>query len=126
MTRTTLLTALVPMILAGCSSFSFHSKAEAPREEAVASPLDFKLATGTYRCEAGMHVEVARDPASPDRMQINWNGKSHALVRDSSASGLPRYQEKVGGLVWIDLPWKGVLLDGRTHKPIASECSPAA
>lgn len=59
-------------------------------------------------------------------MQIKWQGRDYALVRDSSASGLPRYEEAKGGLVWIDLPWKGVLLDGRTHKPLASECSPAA
>lgn len=124
MTRFTLLAALLSAVLAGCSSFSFHSASEAPRGEA--SPLDFELASGTYRCEAGMRVDVARHPAAPERMQIKWQGRDYALVRDSSASGLPRYEEAKSGLVWIDLPWKGVLLDGRTHKPLASECSPAA
>ncbi|MBL8442495.1 MAG: MliC family protein [Zoogloeaceae bacterium] len=126
MTRFTLLPALLSTVLTGCSIFPFQSASEAPPKETAASPLDFKLASGTFSCEAGLRVDVARNPATPNQMQINWQGRSYALARDSSASGLPRYEEARGGLVWIDLPWKGVLLDGRTHKPLASECTPTA
>lgn len=126
MTRFTLPAALLSTVLTGCSIFSFQSAGEAQPKEIAASPLDFKLASGTFSCEAGLRVDVARNPATPDQMHINWQGRSYALARDSSASGLPRYEEARGGLVWIDLPWKGVLLDGRTHKPLASECMPTA
>lgn len=124
MTRITLFTACLSMTLAACSGHSVRTAGEAPSIET--SQLNFKLASGTYRCEAGMRVDVARHPATPERMQLNWQGKTYALVRDNSASGLPRFEESKSGLVWIDLPWKGILLDGQTHKPLASECSPVA
>lgn len=125
MTLSPLFALLIATVVTGCSLFSPPPVAGQVSHQEP-SPLDFALASGIYRCESGLQLQVARNPVSPERMQIHWNGREHALVRDHSASGLPRYHEPAGNLVWIDLPWKGILLDGRTHKPIASECSPAS
>ena len=57
-----------------------------------------------------------------NRIQLSWNGGQYQLERDPSYSGLPRFEDVASGLVWIDLPWKGLLLDGRTQKPLANEC----
>lgn len=86
--------------------------------------LDFALASGNYHCEHGVRVQVHREPITEghNRIRLGWNGRHYQLQRDASHSGLPRFEDAVSGLVWIDLPWKSVLLDGRTHKPIASEC----
>ena len=88
-----------------------------------ASPqLDFKLASGTYRCESGAQVEVRRNARDPNLIRLGWQGASYPMLRNASYSGLPRYEDAASGLVWIDLPWKSVLLDGKSGKPLVSEC----
>lgn len=87
--------------------------------------LDFALASGLYQCEWGVSVDVLRDVARSDRILIGWNGGRYQLDRDPSSSGLPRFEDHANGLVWIDLPWKGVLLDGKTQKPLANDCKTA-
>ncbi|THF64499.1 hypothetical protein E6C76_10545 [Pseudothauera nasutitermitis] len=86
--------------------------------------LEFKLASGSYACDQGVRVGVQRehDHNRDRRVTVLWRGQHHVLERDPSYSGLPRFENNHSGLVWIDLPWKSVLLDGRTQKPLATEC----
>lgn len=86
--------------------------------------LAFALASGIYHCDRGARVEVLRDPSAQNRIHIVWTGRQFELERNLSHSGLPRYEDATSGLVWIDLPWKSVLLDGQHNKPLASECKP--
>lgn len=89
--------------------------------------FEFALPSGDYRCERGEHLQVQREIANAvnHRIQLAWNGGHYQLERDPSYSGLPRFEDVASGLVWIDLPWKGLLLDGRTQKPLANECRAA-
>ncbi len=86
--------------------------------------FEFALASGDYRCERGVRLGMQREMRDRvnHRIQLDWNGKHYQLERDPSYSGLPRFEDQISGLVWIDLPWKGLLLDGRTHAPLANEC----
>lgn len=87
--------------------------------------LSFDLASGTYRCDMGQKVEVMRDRQDANHVRIGWSGGHYDLSRNHSYSGLPRYEDAGSGLVWIDLPWKSILLDGRRNKPLASDCTQA-
>lgn len=86
--------------------------------------FEFPLPSGEYRCERGEHLQLLREVANAvnHRIQLAWNGSRYQLERDPSCSGLPRFEDTASGLVWIDLPWKGLLLDGHTQKPLANEC----
>lgn len=84
--------------------------------------LSFQLASGTYRCDMGQRVEVQRSADDANLIQISWTGKRYRLARNPSHSGLPRFEDSGSGLVWIDLPWKSILLDGESNKPLASDC----
>lgn len=86
--------------------------------------FEFALGSGDYRCELGVTLHVGREVRDKvnHRIQLGWNGRTYQLDRDPSNSGLPRFEDAAKSLVWIDLPWKGLLLDGRTQKPLANEC----
>ena len=83
--------------------------------------LNFQLASGAYGCEYGQKLEIQRNVRA-NQIELQWQGKSHTLQRYDSTSGLPRYEDRQNGLLWIDLPWKGVLMDVNSGRPLANEC----
>ena len=87
--------------------------------------LDFKLASGVYRCELDQKIAIQRDTRNADRIELDWQGNRYTLLRHDSTSGLPRYEDRTNGLLWIDLPWKSVLMDINTASPLANECKAA-
>ena len=84
----------------------------------------FVLPSGEYHCDQGLQLGMQREMQGKvnHRLQLDWKGRRYQLERDFSESGLPRFEDAASGLVWIDLPWKGLLLDGRTHAPLANDC----
>ncbi|QID16438.1 hypothetical protein G3580_01620 [Nitrogeniibacter mangrovi] len=120
-----LMLALAPLWVAACST------APVPEATVVSAPeapsggpqqMEFKLASGRYDCDAGQTVVVQRHADDGNRIEVRWKGRSAALERNPSASGLPRYESGASPLVWIDLPWKSFLLDQQSGKPLASDC----
>jgi len=85
--------------------------------------LDYNLASGEFECDHGHRVTMQRHEDNPDHMHLHWNGDRYTMKRDTSSSGLPRYEDDDKNLVWIELPWKGVLLDAQTQRPLANECT---
>ena len=114
------LPALLALTLALAACETQPKAPPAPRN----AQLELKLASGNYRCEQGLRVQVEREIRDRVNYRINlgWNGNNYRLERNFSYSGLPRFEDAESGLVWIDLPWKGMLLDGKTNKPLANEC----
>ncbi|MCM8611007.1 MliC family protein [Accumulibacter sp.] len=122
---------LLAVVLGACATSSTQTSTESgdrkdsrPRSER--KQLDFRLASGTYRCEMGQSVEVERQGRDDRAIALRWEGKRHTLQRQASSSGLPRYEDRQNGLLWIDLPWKSVLMDAHSGRPLANECKPAA
>lgn len=113
----------LPVLLAACSTTPVPERTivEAPPPDAP-QQMEFALASGRYRCNAGEVVKVMRDRKDSNRISVSWQGRDHDLRRNPSASGLPRYEHPGSPLVWIDLPWKSYLLDQKSGKPLASEC----
>ena len=89
--------------------------------------FQFALPSGLYHCDEGhqLHIQRELDEQARQRIALQWRGSNYLLLRNPSSSGLPRFEDHQHGLVWIDLPWKGVLLNGRNHAPIASDCQAA-
>lgn len=118
----TLLAMLSALLLSACTS----GPAELPSvvERPGGGQLEFGLAGGSYACEQGVRVGVERAQAQgrDQRVTVLWRGQRHLLERDASVSGLPRFEDRQSGLVWIDLPWKSMLLDGRSGAPLATDC----
>ena len=124
--RRLLTLAALPLLLAACSATPPATNVAAPATiDGPLPQMEFALASGRYHCSAGDVVDVQRDARDANRLAVRWHGRRVALARNSSASGLPRFESAHDGLVWIDLPWKSYLLDHKTGKPLASECRPA-
>ena len=117
--------SLASALLVACVSTETVSPTAVARQTGGKSgqpQLRFQLASGTYLCELGQKVEVQRDAHGADRLQLSWQGNRHTLQRQDSQSGLPRFEDRKNGLLWIDLPWKSVLLDANSGRPLANEC----
>lgn len=112
----------LPLLLTACTS-----PPKTPPPAAQNTQLELKLASGTYRCEQGVRIKVERETRDRvnQRIHLAWNGSTYRLERNFSYSGLPRFEDKANGLVWIDLPWKGMLLDAANGKPLVNECRAA-
>lgn len=123
----TALTALTGM-LASCATTEHHQPSAAARQEgskvapAKQQQLKYQLASGLYGCEFGETLEIKHLAGTANLIQVSWQGKSHTLQRYDSYSGLPRYEDRDNGLLWIELPWKGVLMDVNSGRPLANEC----
>jgi len=117
--------SLASALLVACASTETVPPSAVTRQTGGKSgqaQLRFQLASGTYLCELGQTVEVQRDADGADRLQLSWQGNRHTLQRLDSKSGLPRFEDRKNGLLWIDLPWKSVLLDAHSGRPLANEC----
>ncbi len=125
------LTAVIAFsgLLAACATTapqpSPTSTTSAAGRDSARQQLSLKLASGVYRCEENQRVEIQRDPRQANQITLNWQGRRHTLQRYDSESGLPRYEDRQNGLVWIDLPWKSVLMDSANGRPLANECKAA-
>lgn len=119
MIRRSLPPLLLSVLAVGCAS---RPAAVAELPAAGTPQMQFALGSGTYRCENGVRVDVQRETPLPGMLGLVWKGGSYRMQRNASSSGLPRFEDAESGLVWIDLPWKSVLLDGRSGRPLASEC----
>lgn len=115
-------------LLTACATAPSSTSESTPRPAAgsAAQALNFQLANGVYRCEHGQNVEVRRDARDTKRIVLDWQGVSHTLQRQESASGLPRYEDRQSGLLWIDLPWKSMLIADHGGQRRASECKSAS
>ena len=118
---TTLVLASVCAIITSCSSVG--QKQTSSNNGKAPQQLDFKLASGTYSCEQGQRIDIQR---KTNQISINWQGNRHTLQRYDSSSGLPKFEDRQNGLMWIDLPWKGVLMDTNSDRPLANECKVAS
>jgi hypothetical protein len=112
-------------LVAACATNGQPTAVVGGSHEGHPQQLKFKLASGVYRCELGQRVDVQRDARNANLIELNWKGSQHKLQRYDSASGLPRYEDRKNGLMWIDLPQKSVLLDTNSGRQLANECKVA-
>lgn len=120
-----LATIALSLVLSACGTSPPGSQPKS--SQASQNPqLELALKSGIYTCEQKIRIKVERKNLQGLNRYVDivWDGNSYRLERDRSYSGLPRFEDAAGDLVWIDLPWKSLLLDNKTGKPLASECRP--
>jgi hypothetical protein len=75
-----------------------------------------------YKCERGKKITVFSTSEQQNTITLRWNNKDHTLVREATTTGAHRFEDKKAGLVWINIPAKGMLLDSKRGRQLANEC----
>jgi hypothetical protein len=79
--------------------------------------------TGTdFNCELGSKVTIYENADDSNRISLQWNKKVHELTRVATTTGANRFENKSAGLVWINIPAKGMLLDSKQGRQLANGC----
>lgn len=75
-----------------------------------------------FNCELGNKVTIYENTVDNKRIGLRWNKKMHELTRVETSTGANRFEDKDAGLVWINIPAKGMLLDSKKGQQLANEC----
>ncbi len=126
-----ILTSLVVGGVSGCAV----SKSEAPAvpqkvENKLENPVVVPKTVQTpvldgiysYQCELGKKVTVVYKKEESDVITLRWNNKTHQLKRTATTTGANRFEDNHAGLVWINIPAKGILLDSKKGRQLANDC----
>lgn len=73
-------------------------------------------------CEMGRNVRIYKHELDDQHIAILWKNRLNRLTRVSTSTGAGRFENKKMGLLWIDIPAKGMLLDTKNGKQLANEC----
>jgi hypothetical protein len=77
-------------------------------------------------CELGNNLMMYANDADNRHIAIRWQNKINRLTRVSTSTGANRFENKKAGLLWIDIPAKGMLLDTKKGRQLANECTQSA
>jgi hypothetical protein len=80
------------------------------------------LTPTNFNCELGNKLTIYRRADDDQHITLQWNKKLYQLARVSTSTGANRFEDSKQGLVWIDIPAKGMLLDSKKGKQLANEC----
>ncbi len=88
-----------------------------------ANESDIKTSTVTeYRCELGNNVSIYNNINDDQYIALRWKKRLHKLTRIPTSTGAHRFENRKYGLLWINIPSKGILLDLKKGQQLANEC----
>lgn len=76
-------------------------------------------------CERNQRVSVGGDVRLDSSIELTWRGKPYRMQRVGTSTGAHRFEDPASGLIWISIPAKAMLLDGKRGSPVANECKVA-
>ncbi len=75
-----------------------------------------------YKCELGNSLVMYAHPEDNQSIAMRWRNRLYKLTRVETSTGAHRFENEKVGLVWINIPSKGMLLDSRRGQQLANEC----
>ena len=76
----------------------------------------------SYSCELGNKLTIFQKTSDDKQIALRWRDRMHRLLRVNTTTGADRYENTKSGLVWVGIPSKGILLNGKNGKQLANEC----
>lgn len=81
---------------------------------------------GESSCEFGHKVQVVEHPSLPGRFLLEYRGIKHVLTPQPTTTGVVRLEDKRTGMIWLQVPVKSMLMDGKRGQRLADNCMHAA
>jgi hypothetical protein len=75
-----------------------------------------------FKCELGNKITIYHNVNDDKHIALRWKNQLHQLNRIQTSTGANRFENRKYGLVWIDIPAKGMLLDSKKSQQLANEC----
>lgn len=75
-----------------------------------------------YKCELGNSITMYTQENNDQVVDMRWKNRMYRLNRVNTSTGAHRYENEKAGLVWINIPAKGLLLDSIRGRQLANEC----
>jgi membrane-bound inhibitor of C-type lysozyme len=94
-------------------------------DEDVAEPSVTGSTVVEYQCEMGSKITVYTNAGDEQHIALKWGKRLHRLSRVTTETGANRFENHHYGLVWLDIPTKGILLDSKTGHQLANDCKDA-
>jgi hypothetical protein len=94
-------------------------------DEDVAEPSTTGSTVVDFQCEMGNKITVYTNAGDDQHIALKWGKRVHRLTRVTTNTGADRFENHHYGLVWIDIPAKGILLDSKTGHQLANDCKDA-
>lgn len=85
-----------------------------------------RVHVGTMPCELGQVVVLAPESGAPGYFSLRLGRTSYRVSPESTTTGAIRLEDKVAGIVWLQLANKSMLMSQKLGRRLADECrSPA-
>ncbi|MBC3875374.1 hypothetical protein [Undibacterium flavidum] len=75
-----------------------------------------------YKCELGNSLVMYSRPEDDQSLAMRWRNRLYKLTRVETSTGAHRFENQKVGLMWINIPSKGMLLDTHRGHQLANEC----
>ena len=128
--------ALMATLLAACAVPEQHkpflitpaalpttTAATSLQDQGIESSFNPPFAAETrFDCELANSFVVLRDEKQPNAITLRWQNKNYALQKVETQTGAERFEDRSSKLVWINIPSKSLLLDGKNGRQLANDC----
>ncbi len=94
-------------------------------EAISANQLDIaaRVLTGKAQCEYNQAVDVDPVAGQPGMFSVRFKEVSYVMVPEETTTGAVRLTDKKAGVVWLQIPAKSMLLDGRAGHRLVDLCT---
>lgn len=81
-----------------------------------------ELIANEYNCELGNKLTIYASEKDEQHLALRWKKMLLQLTRVETTTGANRFENRSSGLIWINIPSKGILLDAKKGQQLANEC----
>lgn len=82
-----------------------------------------RVLTGNAKCEFDQQVSVHAIEGKPGFFKVGFKNATYTMVPQETTTGAVRLEDKKNGIVWIQIPSKSMLLNGKIGQRMVDSCT---